>query len=116
MTDQFYSTHIFCCTNRREDGHKRGCCASRGSEALRTYAKKRVKELGINTQDARVRVNTAGCLDRCELGPVMVIYPEGLWYRYETEADVDAILDAHFVQKTQLPRLLLRVDQKDLNG
>lgn len=115
MDDQFYSTHIFCCTNRREPGAKRGCCASRGSETLRDYAKKRVKELGINTQGNKVRVNAAGCLDRCELGPVMVIYPEGLWYHYETEADVDAILDAHFVQKTTLPRLLLKNDQKDLN-
>lgn len=83
-----YDAHIFVCTNRREPGAKRGSCAEKGSEELRDYLKKRVKELGI----ARVRVNAAGCLDRCELGPCVVAYPEGAWYKISTREEADALL------------------------
>lgn len=65
--------------------------------------KARAKELGLE----KIRVNAAGCLDRCELGPTMVIYPEGTWYRYETRADVDEILDVHIRDKGRVDRLLL---------
>ena len=67
--------------------------------------KARAKELGLE----RVRVNASGCLDRCELGPTMVIYPEGVWYRYETLEDVDEILDIHLGGKGRVRRLLLNV-------
>jgi len=90
-TGLIFDHHLFVCTNRRPDGHKRGSCAERGSEALRDYMKVRVKELGIR----RVRVNTAGCLDRCELGPCVVIYPEGVWYKITTREDVDRVLSEH---------------------
>lgn len=76
--------------------------------------KKRVKELGINTQANPVRINKSGCLDRCELGPVMVIYPEGAWYHYASEADVDEILQSHVINKTPVARLLLANDQCEL--
>jgi len=72
----YYNAHVFCCTNRRVAGHPRGSCADRGSEALRDYMKGRARQLGIEN----VRINNAGCLDRCELGPTVVIYPEGVWY------------------------------------
>ncbi len=87
----FFEMHVFVCCNRRPDGHKRGSCAARGSEALRDYMKVRAKELGI----ANVRINSAGCLDRCEVGPCVVIYPSGIWYKIETTADVDLVLAAH---------------------
>ncbi len=87
----FFDFHVFVCTNRRPDGHKRGSCAARGSEHLRDYMKARAKELGLSG----VRINTAGCLDRCEQGPCVVVYPEGIWYRVDTPADVDAVLAAH---------------------
>src|SRR6266436_6301640 len=87
----FYRTHIFCCTNTRPPGHPRGCCSEKGSEKLRNYMKVRAKELGI----VDTRVNAAGCLDRCELGPTMVIYPEGVWYGYRNTADIDEILETH---------------------
>ena len=87
----FYDAHVFVCCNRRPDGHKRGSCAAKGSEKLRDYMKVRAKELGLQ----RVRINLAGCLDRCELGPSLVIYPEGVWYKIETTADVDAVLERH---------------------
>lgn len=100
---QFFEAHVFVCCNRRPDGHSRGSCAARGSEALRDYLKARAKELKL----AGVRVNMAGCLDRCELGPTLVIYPEGIWYRAETREDIDAILEAHLVQGGRVKRLML---------
>lgn len=87
---QFFEFHAFVCCNRRPDGHQRGSCAAKGSEKLRDYMKARAKELGI----VRARINSAGCLDRCELGPCVVIYPRGEWFRVESPADVDRVLDA----------------------
>jgi len=86
-----YRLHVFCCVNRREEGHPRGCCADKGSLGLRDYMKARAKELGLT----KVRINQSGCLDRCELGPTVVVYPEGVWYRLRTRADVDAVLERH---------------------
>jgi (2Fe-2S) ferredoxin len=65
--------------------------------------KARAKELGLTG----VRVNMAGCLDRCEFGPTMVIYPEGVWYRVRTREDVDAVLEAHLVRGERVPQLML---------
>lgn len=87
----FYQSHIFVCTNERPSGHKRGCCKEKGAEELRNYMKARAKEMGLPD----VRVNNAGCLDRCEFGPVMVIYPEGVWYRPTSKQDIDIILEQH---------------------
>lgn len=67
--------------------------------------KARAKELGLE----KVRVNSSGCLDRCELGPTMVIYPEGIWYRYETREDVDEILRVHVLGNGRVERLMLSV-------
>jgi len=103
-TSLYYQTHIFCCTNRRPDGHKEGCCATKGGESLRNYMKKRAKELGLKET---TRVNGAGCLGRCELGPVVVIYPEGVWYSPKNESDVDDILISHVQQGKRVERLLL---------
>jgi (2Fe-2S) ferredoxin len=99
----FYNAHIFVCCNRREEGHRRGSCAARGSEELRDHMKQRAKELGLK----RVRVNSAGCLDRCELGPCIVIYPEGVWYRVDSPADVDEVLQTHLVDGGRVARLML---------
>lgn len=99
----YFQAHLFVCCNRRPDGHRRGSCAARGSEALKDYMKARAKELGLKG----VRVNQAGCLDRCEFGPVIVIYPEGIWYRAETREDVDEILQAHLVEGGRARRLML---------
>ena len=99
----YFQAHVFICCNRRPDGHKRGSCAAAGSEALRDYMKVRAKELGL----ADVRVNMAGCLDRCEHGPTMVIYPEGVWYGIRTTSDVDAVLEAHLVRGERASELML---------
>ncbi len=100
----YYRIHLFACTNRRPDGHPRGSCAARGSERLRDYLKARAKELGLRD----VRINSAGCLDRCELSPVMVIYPEGIWYSYHSTEDIDEILAVHLVGGGRVARLMLQ--------
>lgn len=99
----YYDAHVFVCCNRRPDGHRRGSCAAGGSEKLRDYMKARAKEMGL----PRVRVNLAGCLDRCELGPCVVIYPEGVWYRIGSPGDVDAILERHLRDGGRVTELLL---------
>ena len=91
VSNLFYRKHVFCCVNVREEGHPRGCCSAKGSVALRDYMKAKAKEMGLK----RVRINTSGCLDRCELGPSIVIYPEGVWYTCKTTEDVDRILEDH---------------------
>lgn len=102
----FYDSHVFCCVNTRIKGHPRGCCQEKGAIVLRNYMKDRAKELGIRN----ARINAAQCLDRCELGPVMVIYPEGIWYGYRTKADVDEILQSHLIEGRVVERLLLDPD------
>jgi len=99
----YFRLHVFVCTNRRPDGHRRGSCAAGGSERLRDYLKSRARELGVEG----VRINSAGCLDRCELGPVMVVYPEGVWYAVHTPADIDEILETHLVKGGRVGRLML---------
>lgn len=105
-SEPFFRIHLFVCTNRRPDGHRRGSCAERGAEALQTYLKAKVKKLGL----PKARINSAGCLDRCELGPVMVIYPEGVWYTYHNEADIDEIVETHLVSGGRVERLMLAAD------
>jgi len=104
----FYRRHVFCCVNERPAGHPRGCCLEKGSLRLRNYMKARAKELGLGD----VRINASGCLDRCELGPTMVIYPEGVWYVYRTLEDVDEILRVHVIRGGRVQRLMLHPDDK----
>ncbi|SDH60615.1 (2Fe-2S) ferredoxin domain-containing protein [Roseospirillum parvum] len=103
----YYDLHIFCCTNVRPEGHSRPSCGAAGSAALRDHMKARVKELGLTG----VRVNSSACLDRCESGPVLVVYPEGIWYRCTSPAEMDAIIEQHLVAKGRARSLML--DQGD---
>lgn len=105
----FYDKHVFVCLNERAPGHPRGCCKEKGAEALRNYMKKKVGDLKLD----RVRINQSLCLDRCELGPNMVIYPEGTWYQFNSEADIDEIISTHLAQGKRVKRLMLKVDQKN---
>ncbi len=104
----YYEAHVFCCVNERPAGHARGCCKSKGAEALRNYLKARAKELGLKD----VRVNQSGCLDRCELGPTMVIYPEGIWYSYSSIAEAEEILQTHLIGGQRVARLMLQPTDK----
>ena len=104
----YYEAHVFCCTNRRADGHPRGSCAEKGGEALRDYMKSKARALGLNN----VRINSSGCLDRCELGPTMVIYPEGVWYSVSTREEIDEVLEKHLVEGGRVERLMLQTADK----
>jgi len=73
---------------------------------MQEYAKKKVKQMGL-AGPGKVRVNKAGCLDRCELGPAVVIYPEGTWYTYIDETDIDEIVEKHLAQGEIVERLLI---------
>lgn len=73
---------------------------------MRQYAKDRVKHLGL-AGPGGVRVNSAGCLDRCEEGPVVVIYPEGTWYTYVDQEDVEELIQEHLIGGRPVPRLLI---------
>ncbi|MBK1718920.1 (2Fe-2S) ferredoxin domain-containing protein [Thiocystis violacea] len=99
-----YSHHVFFCTNRREDG--RQCCAQSGSSAMRDYLKQRTKELGL-AGPGGVRVNTAGCLGRCAEGPTIVVYPDGIWYSYANQDDLEEILREHLIEGRAVERLKL---------
>ena len=101
----YYERHIFFCCNQRE-GNERPCCNNKGASDMRDYAKKRLKELGL-AGEGKVRVNQAGCLDRCEEGPCIVVYPEAVWYTYVDRADIDEIVEQHLKHGRVVERLRL---------
>ena len=97
-----YKHHVFFCQNRREAPE--ACCANHGASDMRDYCKGRVKSLGL-AGPGKVRVNQAGCLDRCEEGPVVVVYPEAVWYTYVDKSDIDEIVEEHLVNGRVVERL-----------
>jgi len=99
-----FKHHVFFCTNLRTDGRK--CCQDHDAQAMRDYLKKRTKEMGLSGR-GKLRINTAGCLDHCAQGPVIVVYPEAVWYSYKTRADLDEILEQHLIGGKVVERLLL---------
>ena len=101
-----YEHHIFICNNRREPG-ARPSCGLRGGDEARERAKSRIKKLGLN-KPGKVRVNQAGCMERCEGGPCMVIYPQAVWYTFTSPDDIDEIIDRHVVGGEIVQRLLLK--------
>ena len=97
-----FKHHVFFCCNQRSEGEQ--CCNSLGAAGLRDYAKKRVKALGLSGE-GKARVNMAGCLDRCSEGPVMVIYPEAVWYTYVDHKDIEEIVSSHLAKGEVVERL-----------
>ncbi len=100
----YYKYHVFFCVNQRDDGRK--CCEQGGATELRAHAKAKIKALGVSGR-AQVRINKAGCLDRCSFGPVLVVYPQGIWYRYQSKADIDEIIEQHLIKDGIVERLLI---------
>ena len=98
----YYRHHVFFCCNQREPPER--CCANNDALAMQQYAKQRIKELGLSGKD-HVRINRAGCLDRCEEGPVIVVYPDEVWYTYVDRDDIDEIIDRHIVGGEIVERL-----------
>lgn len=103
----YYKHHVFFCLNARESGE--ASCAQHQPQAAFEHCKARVKALGLAGRDG-VRINKAGCLDRCAGGPVAVVYPEGVWYSYVDQADIDEIVDSHLVRGEPVQRLMLPPD------
>jgi (2Fe-2S) ferredoxin len=99
-----FKRHIFVCTNSREPGSARPSCAHSGSNDLHTLFKDKVKDAGLK---ATVRANKAGCLDQCEHGPTVAVYPEAVWYGFVKPEDVDEIVSEHIVSGRPVERLML---------
>lgn len=98
----YYRYHVFFCCNQREPGE--ACCQNHQADELRNYAKDRVKALGL-AGEGKVRINKAGCLDRCDDGPVIVVYPEEVWYTYVDKHDIDEIVEEHLKHGRIVERL-----------
>jgi (2Fe-2S) ferredoxin len=104
-----FERHLFICCNQREPDHPRGCCDPEGSDALQKAFKKALAERGLHR---RMRANRAGCLDQCEHGPNVVVYPDGIWYGHVTHDDVNEIVDSLM---TGVPVARLRLADECIN-
>lgn len=99
-----FERHVFVCTNQRSCDSPRGCCDPEGRRALQSLVKAAVARRGLK---GRVRANAAGCLDQCEHGPTLVVYPEAVWYGHVRPEDVDEIVESHLVNGVPVERLRL---------
>lgn len=106
-TKSYYQRHIFFCTNQREPGNE--CCADQGAAKAFDHCKAQAKSLGL-LGPGKVRVNKAGCLDRCAGGPIAVVYPEAVWYSYVDNADIDEIVTSHLRDGVIVERLVTSAD------
>jgi (2Fe-2S) ferredoxin len=100
-----YRHHVFVCENHRPPDDPRGCCAAKGSEAIRAAFKEELARRGLKRE---IRANAAGCLDACADGPTVVVYPEGVWYGHVRLEDVPEIVERHLVNGVPVERLLLK--------
>jgi (2Fe-2S) ferredoxin len=100
----YFEKHVFFCLNQRAEGE--ACCQQFAATEQFDHMKKRVKALGL-AGEGGIRVNKAGCLDRCAQGPVLVVYPEGVWYQYVDKEDIDEIIDEHLQHGRVVERLTL---------
>jgi (2Fe-2S) ferredoxin len=98
-----YDKHVFICVNQRAAGED--CCNNHNAQAARDYVKDKVKQLGISSGKKSIRINSAGCLGRCEQGPVLVVYPEAVWYTYVDQSDLDEIIEEHLKHGRAVERL-----------
>lgn len=99
----YYKHHVFFCLNQRDNGE--ASCAQYGAQQAFDHCKAKVKSEGL-AGPGKVRVNKAGCLDRCAGGPVAVVYPEGVWYSYVDLKDIDEIVESHLKNGEVVERLL----------
>ena len=99
-----FERHVFVCVNQREPGHFRGCCSDKGSREIRERMKALAKQMGL---EGKVRINESGCLDQCEHGVTIVVYPEAVWYGFVKASDVEEIVRSHLVDGRAVERLRL---------
>ncbi len=102
--NSYYERHIFFCLNERKNGEE--CCAQQRAQEGFDRCKSQIKEAGL-AGPGKVRVNKAGCLDRCAAGPVAVVYPEAVWYTYVDHHDIDEIVESHLKNGQVVERLLI---------
>ncbi|KAA3602049.1 MAG: (2Fe-2S) ferredoxin domain-containing protein [Calditrichaeota bacterium] len=100
-----YGKHVFICTNERPEGSPRGCCANQDSAEIQIKMKAELKKRGMSKQ---IRANKAGCLNFCEQGPVVVVYPEGTWYKGVSAEDVEEIVESHLINDEPVERLIFK--------
>lgn len=99
----YYRRHVFVCENRREDGEQ--CCAQHPAAANAVRAlREALKKENLHGR-GKVRINRAGCFNRCEEGPMLVVYPDAVWYRYDSEADLREIAEQHLIKGEPVNRL-----------
>lgn len=98
----YYQQHVFICCNQRGEGE--GCCNNFGASDLLAHMKKKVKAQSL-AGPGQVRINKAGCLGRCDEGPVMVVYPQETWYTVVDKEDIDEIVESHLVGGKPVERL-----------
>jgi len=103
----YFQRHIFFCLNEREGGQ--AACAQHSAHEAFEHCKSAVKAAGL-AGPGQVRVNRAGCMDRCAGGPVAVVYPEAVWYSYVDKSDIDEIVESHLKRGQVVNRLLLPAD------
>ena len=99
-----YNPHIFVCLEENDPAPGRGCCADKGVMDLFGHMRMYAKQNGVTG----IRINRANCLDRCELGPIMVVYPEGVWYTVRTKEDAEEIVRTHIIEGGRVDRLLVQ--------
>ena len=92
------------CTNQKAAGKQ--CCANTGGEVFFDYLRSKLLEMEL-FGPGKIRVSKSGCLGRCSLGPCIVVYPEGVWYRYSSLEDIDEIIQSHFINNKIVPQLLI---------
>lgn len=97
-----FEKHIFVCENKRPQDHPRGCCQEKGGVEVRELFKSRLKQLGLSSN---IRANSSGCLDACEFGVTIVIYPEQIWYGGVKKEDVEEIIQSHLVNNKPVEKL-----------
>lgn len=100
-----YQKHIFLCVNQKVGGKR--CCAQGEADEMAKYLKLSLMEKGLHGPD-KYRVSTSGCLGRCAKGPCLVIYPDAVWYTYNSQQDIDRIIDEHLLNNKILEELLIR--------
>jgi (2Fe-2S) ferredoxin len=106
-----FERHVFVCTNHREPGSARPSCTTDGKSEIQAQLKDAVRAAGLG---ASIRVNKAGCLDQCEHGPTIVIYPEAVWYGGVKVEDVPEIVSEHLIAGRTVERL--RIADECLNA
>jgi (2Fe-2S) ferredoxin len=107
-----FQRHVFVCINERPADHPKGCCKAKGGVEVRDRLKSELTARGISKL---VRANNAGCLDQCEHGVTVVVYPEQVWYGGVTVDDIPEIVDKHLIGGEAVERLMIP-DQPHLGG